>query len=174
MKRPVRLLGRAAPNPKFLQNPFGPLGNPELESKTSTGEPTNTLNSTVTLPNKFRRHNPNSIHSPVEHGDNRRGGRANGKNCKKKRRLAVPKGRERGRTAVPATGHAAAGRDRVSERRARPPRWVSPGAERALVVIRRPGLRVALRKRTVSQAGCTATRIWPHRRARRRIPRRGR
>ncbi len=78
MKRPVRLLGRAAPNPKFLQNPFGTLGNPELEFRTSTGEPTNTLNSTVTLANKFRRHNPNSIHTPVERGDTRRRGRAHG------------------------------------------------------------------------------------------------
>ena len=78
MKRPVRLLGRAAPNPKLLSNPFGPPGNSELESKTSTGEPTNTLNSTMTLANKFRRHNPNSIHTPVEYGDARRVGRAHG------------------------------------------------------------------------------------------------
>lgn len=69
MKRPVRLLGRAAPNSKPLQNPFGSLGNFELESRTSTGEPTNTPNSTMTLPNNFRRHNPYSIHIPVEHGD---------------------------------------------------------------------------------------------------------
>ncbi len=73
MKRPVRLLGRAAPNPKVLQNPLGPLGNSELESRTSTGEPTNTLNSTMMLANKFRRHNPNSIHTPVEHGDTEQG-----------------------------------------------------------------------------------------------------
>ena len=78
MKQPVRLLGRAAPNPKPLQNPFGPLGNSKLESKTSTGEPTNTLNSTMTLANKIRRHNPNSIHTPVEHGDTRRVSRAYG------------------------------------------------------------------------------------------------
>ena len=89
MKRPVRLLGRAAPNPKYLQNPFGSLGNPELKSKTSTGEPTNTLNSTMTLANNFRRQNPNSIHTPVEHGDNRRGGRTNGRRLKTKRRFAV-------------------------------------------------------------------------------------
>ncbi len=90
MKRPVRLLVRAAPNPKFLQNPFGPLGNPELKSRTSTGEPTNTLNSTVTLPNNFRRHNPYSIHTPVEHGDNRRIGRANGRRLQKKTPLDGP------------------------------------------------------------------------------------
>ncbi len=70
MKRPVRLLGRAAPNPKLLSNPFGSLGNSKLKSRISTGEPTNTLNSTMTLANKFRRQNPNSIHTPVGHGDN--------------------------------------------------------------------------------------------------------
>ena len=86
MKRPVRLLGRATLNPKVLQNPYGSLGNSELECRTSTGEPTNTLNSTMTLANKFRRPNPNSIHTPVEHGDNRRFGRANGRRLKKRRR----------------------------------------------------------------------------------------
>ncbi len=70
MKRPVRLLGRAAPKPKPLQNPGGPLGNPELKSRTSTGEPTNTPNSGRTVANKFCLQNPNSIHTPVEHGDN--------------------------------------------------------------------------------------------------------
>ena len=53
-------------------------GNSKLKSRISTGEPTNTLNSTMTLANKFRRHNPISIHIPVEHGDTRRVGRAHG------------------------------------------------------------------------------------------------
>jgi hypothetical protein len=71
-KRPVRLLVRAASNPKSHENPFGPLGNLELKSETSINpyEPIKLPNSSIRLVKKNHPENPESIHILVENGDN--------------------------------------------------------------------------------------------------------